>query len=88
MKSEEIIFQKVYVSPRPPPTISYKDNWTCDLDSDVARSSKDIQRIEPKPNTNYQVQGDLLKNGVKKPWNVQSLFATLLIKRNMIMSQI
>ena len=51
MKSEDIIYQKVYVSPRPPPTISYKDNWMCDLDSDVARSSKDIQRIEPKPNT-------------------------------------
>ena len=30
MKSQEIIYQKVYVSPRPPPTISYKDNWTCD----------------------------------------------------------
>ena len=39
------------MSPRPPPTISFKDNWTCDLDSDVARSSKDIQRIELKPNT-------------------------------------
>ena len=50
MKSEEIKNQKVYVSPRPL-TISYKDNWTCDLDSDVARSSKDIQRIELKPNT-------------------------------------
>ena len=51
MKSEEIIHQKVYVSPPPPPTISYKDNWTCTLDSDAARSSKDIQRIELKPNT-------------------------------------
>ena len=49
MKSKEIIFQKVYVSPRPPPTISYKDNSTCNLDSDVARSSEDIQRIELKP---------------------------------------
>ena len=30
MKSEEIIYQNVYVSPRPPPKISYKDNsmWT------------------------------------------------------------
>ena len=45
MKSEEIMYQKVYVSLRPPPTISYKDNWTCNLDSDLARSSKDIQRI-------------------------------------------
>ena len=51
MRSEEIIYQKVYVSPRPPPTISYKGNWTCNLDSYVARSSKDIQRIELKPNT-------------------------------------
>ena len=51
MKSEEIIHQKVYVSLRPPPKISYKDNWTCDLDSDVARSSNEIQRIELKPNT-------------------------------------
>ena len=51
MKSEEVMYQKVYVSPRPPPTISCKDNWTCDLDSDVARSSNDTQRIELKPNT-------------------------------------
>ena len=51
MKSEEIISQKVYVSPWPPPKISNNGNWMCDLDSDVARSSKDIQRIEPKPNT-------------------------------------
>ena len=30
----------------------------------------------------------MLQNGVKQPWNVPSLIATLLIKRNMIMSQI
>ena len=60
MKSEEIIYQKVYVSPRPPPKISYKDNWTCDLDSDVARSSKDIQRIELKPNTQFSSTGRLV----------------------------
>ena len=57
MKSEEKIFQKVYVSPRPPPKISFKDNWTCDLDSDTARSSKDIQRIELKPNTQLSRTG-------------------------------
>ena len=56
MKFEEIIFQKVYVSPRPPPTISYKHNWMCDLDSDVAGSSKDNQRIQTTPN--YQVRED------------------------------
>ena len=88
MKSAEIIYHKVYASPRPPPTISYKDNWTCNLDPDVARSSEDIQRIELEPIPNSQVQGDLLQNGVKKPWKVPSWIATLLIKRNMIMSQI
>ena len=57
MKSEDIIYQKVYVSSRPPPTISFQDNWTCDLDSDVARSSKDIQRIKLKPNTQLSSTG-------------------------------
>ena len=57
MKSEEIIFQKVFVSPRPPPKISYKENWMCDLDSDIAGSSKDTQRIEPKPKTKLSSSG-------------------------------
>ena len=54
------ISKAMYVSPRPPPTISYKDNWTCDLDSDVARSGKDIQRIEQKPNTQSSSTGRLV----------------------------
>ena len=49
MESEDIKDQKVYVSPRPPPTISLKDNWMKELDSEVAGSSKDTQRIQPKP---------------------------------------
>ena len=57
MKSEEIIHQKVFVSPRPPPKISYKDNWMSDLDSDIAGSSKDTQRIEPKPKTQLSSTG-------------------------------
>ena len=51
MKSEEIMYEKVYVSHRSPPKTSYKDNWMCDLDSDVAGSSKDTRRIQPKPIT-------------------------------------
>ena len=51
MESGEITHEKVYVSPRPPPKISYKDNSMCDLDSDIAGSSKDTQRIQPKPKT-------------------------------------
>ena len=51
MESGEIIYEKVYVSPRPPPKISFKDNWMQELDSEVAESSKDSQRIKPKPKT-------------------------------------
>ena len=47
----EIIYEKVYVSPRPRPTISFKDNWMKELDSEVPGSSKDTQRIQPKPKT-------------------------------------
>ena len=36
---------------------SYKDNWMCDLDSDIAGSSKDTQRIELKPNTQLSSTG-------------------------------
>ena len=50
IKFEEIINQKENVSPRPQPKISYKDNWMCDLDSDIAGSRRDTQRIEPTPN--------------------------------------
>ena len=60
MKSGEIIYQILYVSPQPPPTISYKDNWACNLDSGVARNSKDIQRIELKPNTQSSSTGRLV----------------------------
>ena len=57
MKSEEIKNQKVYVSPRPPPKTSYKDIWMFDLDSDIAESSKDTQRIEPKTKTQLSSTG-------------------------------
>ena len=58
MKSDEIIYQKVNVSPRPPPKISYKDNWMCDLDSDVAERSKDTQRIQLKPKIQIMKYGE------------------------------
>ena len=51
MESGEIKNEKVYVSPRPPPKISFKDNGMKELDSEVAGSSKDTQRIKPKSKT-------------------------------------
>ena len=51
METGEIIYEKVNASPRPPPTIFFKDNWMKEVDSEVAGSSKDTQRIQPKPKT-------------------------------------
>ena len=49
MEPGKIINEKVFVSPRPPPKISFKDNWMEEFDSEVAGSSNDTQRIQPKP---------------------------------------
>ena len=71
MVSGEVVYHKACVSPSPPKTISYKDNWTCDLDSDLAGSSNDIQRIELKPNTQF--------SSTRKPvtrWREESLERT------------
>ena len=88
-ESGEIIYEGVYVSPRPPPKISFKDNWMCDLDSDIARSSNDIPTMRTNtPNPIIKYRETCYKNGEKKPWNVPRLIATLLIIRSMIMSQI
>ena len=48
MKPEEVIYQKVYVSLRPQPKISYKDNWMKELGSEVAGGGKYSQQTQPK----------------------------------------
>ena len=69
-------------------TISYKENWTWNLDSDVARSSKDIQRIKLKPNTQLSSTGRLVTKWSEETLERTKFKATLLVERNMIMSQI
>ena len=54
MKSGEITYQKVYVSPRPPPTISYKDN------------QKSLQAAKT-PNESNQNQKNI-KKGETRGW--------------------
>ena len=51
METEEITYEKVYASPRPPPKISFKDNWMEELDSEIAGGSGDSQQIQPKSKT-------------------------------------
>ena len=54
MKSEESIYQEVYVSSRPPPKISYEDNWMNELDSEVETPNESNQNQKP----NYQERRD------------------------------
>ena len=56
MESGELIYEKVYVLPRPPPTISFKDIWDGKMDSEVDGSSEDSQQTQPKQKNNYQAR--------------------------------
>ena len=62
LKSEEIIYQKVYVSPRRPPKISCQDNWMCDLDSDVAGKQ------QRHPTNRTKTQNPIIKYGETRMW--------------------
>ena len=47
MESGEIIYEKVYASPRPPPKISLKHDWMKELGSEVARQAEVNQPTQP-----------------------------------------
>ena len=48
METGEIIYEKVFASPRTLPKISFEDIWMKELDSEVAGSSGDSQQIQPR----------------------------------------
>ena len=58
MKTGEVLYEKVYMSPRPPPKISLKHEWKRELGSEVARQperevarqAKSSQPTQPTPN--------------------------------------
>ena len=45
----KIIYEKVYASPRPPPKISFKDNWMKELGSEVAGHGESSKQTQPRP---------------------------------------
>ena len=61
METGEVIYEKVYASPRPPPKISLKDDWMKEFgsevaqqpDGEVARQSKSSQSNKPNPNPDH-----------------------------------
>ena len=48
METGEIIYEKVYASPRPPPKISFKDNWMKELGSEVTGDGEKSQHTQQK----------------------------------------
>ena len=62
METGEIIYEKVYASLRPPPKISFKDNWMNELGSEVAGGSEDSQQIQPRSKTQLSSTVRLVKN--------------------------
>ena len=59
MKSGQVIYEKVYASPRPPPKISFKDNWMKEFGSEVAGGGKDSQQPNQRSKIQLLEQGDL-----------------------------
>ena len=65
METGEVIYEKVYASPRPPPKISLKHDWMKELGSEVARQpdgevvqqSKSSQSSQPNPNPDHDRTG-------------------------------
>ena len=48
METGQIIYDKVYASPQPPPKISLKHDWMKELGSEVVGDGKDSQQTQPK----------------------------------------
>ena len=56
METEEIIYEKLYESPRPPPKISLRNDWMKELGSEVARQAGDNQPTQPNPNPIHRTE--------------------------------
>ena len=50
METGEVKDEKVFASPRPPPKISFTNNWMQELGSEVARQAESSQKNQPNPN--------------------------------------
>ena len=67
LKTGEVLYEKAYMSPRPPPQISLRHDWTKELGSKVvrqpeggvARQAKFFQPTQPIPSPNCDRSGQL-----------------------------
>ena len=84
METGEIIYEKVNASPRPPPKISFRDNWMKELGSEVAGGGKDSQQTQPKTTNPIVRTGRPVtteqQSGSRKSTNVSCLTAKAPMK--------
>ena len=72
LKTGEVLYEKAYMSPRPPPKISLRHDWTKELGSkvvrqpegEVARQAKFFQAAQPIPSPNCDRSGQFDKHNV------------------------
>ena len=65
MNTGEVLYEKVYASPRPPPKISLKHDWMKELGSEVVRQpegevaqqTRSSQSSQPNPNPDHDRTG-------------------------------
>ena len=48
LKTGEVLYEKAYMSPRPPPKISLRHDWTKDLGSKVDRQPQEEDARQPR----------------------------------------
>ena len=74
METGEVIYEKVYASPRPPPKISLKHDWQRELGSEVAQRPeeqvvqqfKSFQLNQPNPNPDHDRTGNPLLEPIER----------------------
>ena len=91
METGEVIYEKVYASPRPPPKISLKHDWMKELGSEVARQpegevarqAKSSQPTQLNPNPNHDRTGEtrcLLRKSAPFSGNRNTFHSFFLVK--------
>ena len=58
MKTGEVLYEKAYLSPRPPPKISLRHDWTKELGSKVDRQPQEVAR-QPREEVAQQPRGEV-----------------------------
>ena len=83
LKTGEVLYEKAYMSPRPPPKISLRHDWTKELGSkvvrqpegEVARQAKFFQPTQPIPSPNCDRSGqpDITQDVIRKTSRSQEI---------------